>query len=263
MELEEHAAHDAELWLVSYADLVTILMGFFVIMYSMAAPDEKKVQKFGEQISSTIGKSDLGSSPLIATPDMQRSQRVEEAYRRMLRIAGLSGEPEAVVQQLKKIDTDERSRRALAEQFRDVVVSTDLKSSVPGQDSFIGPNESISSFSLPERMLFGAGSNNISAQARQSLQRLAKVLAASQGTKIEVLGHTDSIPPSPSAALNNNWALSSARAGTVAEMLIRAGVHPEQISVRGMADMELLNRGTSAADREMNRRVEIRILERF
>jgi chemotaxis protein MotB len=264
MHLEEHSApHDDETWLVSYADLVTILMGFFVIMYSMAAPDEKKVQKFGEQISSTLGKSDLGSSPLIATPDMQRSQRVEEAYRRMLRIAGLSGEPEAVVQQLKKLDTDERSRRAMAEQFRDVMVSTDLDSIVPGKDSYIGPKQSVSSFSLPERMLFGSGSSNINIQSSQSLRRLAKILAASQGVKVEVLGHTDSTQPSPGSPLNNNWALSSARAGAVADILIKAGVRPEQISVRGMADTELLTRGTSAADREMNRRVEIRILERF
>ena len=262
MDLEHHPPHDEEGWLVSYADLVTILMGFFVIMYSMSSPDEAQLQKFGEQISSTLGKADLGSSPLIATPDMQRTLKIEDAYRRMLRIAGLNGEPEAIVSQLKKVEADESVRRAMAEQFQDVPVGGAVSTLNPKDGKFIGPKEAITSFTLPERMLFAPGTNILQPEAIAAIEKIALVIGSAESTKVEIVGHTDSTLPGANAPFANNWSLSSARAGSVAEVLIRGGVNTSQVNVRGVADSQPINKGNSAADRAKNRRVEIRVLQR-
>jgi len=262
MDLHHEQHGDEELWLVSYADLVTILMGFFVIMYSLSNQDAKKVEQFGEQISSTIGKADLGSSPLIATPDQRKTLRMEDAYRRMMRIAGLGGEPEQIIAQLKKIQASEQARREMAERFQDVQFGADTKSITPAQDQFISPADSVSSFVLPERLLFKPGTDALSGEAIQEVRKLAKLLANTASIRIEVLGHTDSSPPGANAAFKSNWALSSARAGAIAEQLILGGVSAQMIAVRGMADTQPIVSGKSAAQQAANRRVEIKILQR-
>jgi len=263
LDLDHEAHGEEELWLISYADLVTILMGFFVIMYSMSTPDAAKVQQFGELISSTMGKADLGSSPLIASEDARKALKMEDAYRRMLRIAGLTGDPEAVIPQLKKIEKEESARHDMAERFDEIKLAEDIKSKSPDRSQFLGRKDPVSRFVLPERFLFTPGTNQLSDASKKSLLKLSRLFGSLNAVSIEIVGHTDSSPPNPNSAINSNWALSSARAGAVAEVFIEGGVKPAMISVQGVADTQIINPGILESDRAANRRVEIKIVQRY
>lgn len=112
--------------------------------------------------------------------------------------------------------------------------------------------------SLAEQLLFGSGSIQIDNKGVTALQQLAKAIKDQKDIDIMVEGHTDNVPISKkSTYMNDNWDLSVMRATSIARILTRAGVSPEQITASGRSEYAPLATNDRPENRQRNRRTEI------
>jgi chemotaxis protein MotB len=111
---------------------------------------------------------------------------------------------------------------------------------------------------LPAAVLFASGSGDLSDDGRSALREVAAVLRKVPGKRFIVAGHTDNVPISKAqTGFEDNWALSAARAVTVTQALINAGLHPSHLVAAGYGEYDPVASNTSARGRQKNRRIEI------
>lgn len=208
-------------WLVSYADFVTLLFGFFVVMYSVSQVSESKYRTLSETLSATFkghgsipqGRDEV-TSPVAPTP---------------------AGSPLADPMDLAKTLKD-----ALGGWIQTSEVA------VTGTENWV-------QIDVSANLLFASASAEPSAQAREVFARLAGMLAPFDN-EIEVAGHTDNLPIR-TARFQSNWELSSARAAAVVELLTQGGVGPERLSAVGYGEFRPTADNQSEEGRARNRRV--------
>ena len=112
--------------------------------------------------------------------------------------------------------------------------------------------------SLAEQLLFGSGSIQVDSKGVSALQQLAKAIKDQKDINIMVEGHTDNVPISrKSTYMNDNWDLSVMRATSIARILTKAGVSPEQITASGRSEYAPLATNDRPENRQKNRRTEI------
>lgn len=113
---------------------------------------------------------------------------------------------------------------------------------------------------LPAAVLFASGSAELSPDGRATLKDVAKALRKMRRRRFIVAGHTDSIPVGSDSKFHSNWALSTARAVTVTEALVKDGVGPKNLVAAGLGAHDPLSTNATQRGRARNRRIEI-ILE--
>lgn len=228
-----------ERWLISYADFVTLLFAFFVVMYSISSVNEGKYKVFSDSLSIAFtNRSSAGSPTIVSSQDElllkslvdRRTARLGEQQRkiqeRMKNIAdGLSRTMSSLIQ-LKQVNIEQTKRGVVID--------------------------------VSAGFLFSTGDAVLQSGAHDVLRQVAAVLSK-EDLPIEVEGHTDDIPIK-TAQFPSNWELSSARAGTVVRMLVENGVPPERMAAVGLASNRPLVPNDSAENRARNRRVAITIL---
>jgi chemotaxis protein MotB len=112
---------------------------------------------------------------------------------------------------------------------------------------------------LATDVLFGSGSASLSKDGKAAIVEVAGVLAGIPRRAFQIEGHTDAVPIA-SAQFPSNWELASARAITVVETMIEAGVKPERVSAASFADSRPVQKNESVEGRKGNRRIEIVVL---
>jgi chemotaxis protein MotB len=223
---------NADRYLITYADLITLLLGLFVILYAVSRVDEEKYREFSNAFSQYFNPSSINGG-----------EGVLQGRR--------DGMPEPVLpapapsnKSLK--DIAEEARRT----FSDYISSGRLKLS-----------ETASGVKLvfPEKMLFESGKAEIQKEGLDALASLAEILA---GTKYEVTidGHTDS-DPIRTFRYESNWHLSTARAANVGYKLIQDGLSESSLVVRGFGAQRPVSDNATTEGKTLNRRVEITISE--
>jgi chemotaxis protein MotB len=240
--------------------MMTLLFGFFVILYSFSQVDEKKFSVVGKQLAEAFGgEANQGKSNSEVGSIMEsRDLRALQLLVAMLNLGDSIPEAE------KNLEKNLSAAKNL-EGARDYIMS---KAKHDGELEKMGihtlSKEEQIEIALPDSLLFQSGTAVLVPRAVVALARIAGFLTKVNGlVGIEIVGHTDSAPPAPNAKFANNWALSSARAGAVAEELIRQGVSRKGLITRGMADLEPLfperrSNGTwDAENMAKNRRVHI------
>ncbi len=113
---------------------------------------------------------------------------------------------------------------------------------------------------LPAGVLFPSGSAELSKEGKDALHDVASVLRTMKDRRFMVAGHTDNVPVVPPSAFKNNLELSTARAVTVAQHLVGAGMSAPQLVAAGYAEHEPVRPNTSEAGRQENRRIELVLL---
>jgi len=230
---EEHENH--ERWLVSYADFITLLFAFFVVMYSISSVNEGRFRTVSESIKAALHP--IVSPPAVPTPFSIGNNRPATIV------------PNAIP-----------SRDVAVRRLHQALKS--LKTSAPIDTIQVTePGDSTIVLSLPELVLFESGAAALRAEALPFLQALAEVLVELD-RQIKVQGHTDNVPIR-TASFPSNWELSAIRAVTVVRALSELyGVPKHNLSAAGFADSRPLMDSTTPENRAKNRRVEIVILER-
>lgn len=235
MARKKEAPHpeNHERWLVTYADLITLLMVFFVVLYSMSKVDANKFQAMADALSVSLG-SGAPALQLDVSQYPEGTAPVDEG-------ATTTPSPEQT-----SIDNIKEKLDAFAQ---DNSINSQLVTDVEERGLVI---------SIQETLLFDSGSDILSLQAHTILRQISAILAASPNY-IRVEGHTDTIPIS-SGRFPSNWELSVLRASNVIHILSSEGIDVKRMSAVGYGEFRPLAANDTPEGRARNRRVDLIIL---
>lgn len=243
---DEHDNH--ERWLLTYADLITLLLALFMMLYAMSVLDLKKYEAFQEAFTQGMGKH---VHQLPGKGDPPTGEKLST------KPGALVGKPDPspspLSDQLKPV-LDEAALKKLKEKLDHEIALTGLQDEVQVSLDPRGLEVNVVS-----GVLFPSGSATLSDQGHHLLTSLG-VVFASMSNPLVVEGHTDSRPIS-SALFPSNWELSTARATAVLRYLI-SGDHlaPTRMSAAGYADTRPRATNLTDAGRSLNRRVDIVVI---
>lgn len=238
---EEHENH--ERWLVSYADFITLLFAFFVVMYAISSVNEGKyrvlsssmVQAFrsatNEQAAAIVAPPHVTGTPIMpVVTKPSRSEALSDARRTEYR----------------------QKMRSMAEDVKRV-----LEPLV--RDGQVRVTEGVNGIAIEinASALFNPGEALLGQEAVRALRAVAEVIAAGD-FPIKVEGHTDNIPIA-TPLFPSNWELSAVRASSVVRLFVAAGVAADRLTAAGYGDQRPVADNNSAEGRSRNRRVTIQI----
>ena len=229
--MSEEGGHD-ERWVISYADLVTLLLGFFIILYSTAELNVTKFEQlrfaFAEAFNVDVKQGQNGESPFFDGGTGIVS-------------GGSIGLPDPQLDIIRN-----RVDRKLEESgfaIGTIVVGRQ-------QDDIV--------IRLADHLLFPSASAELQPEARDLMRVVADVLQTVPNA-VRVEGHTDNVPVG-TTAYPTNWELSSARATAVLRSLVDAGVDPTRLSAAGYAEFRPVASNSTPEGRAQNRRADIVII---
>ncbi len=229
---EEH--DNTERWLISYADFVTLLFAFFVVMYAISSVNEEKYKTFSNSLSQAF-RQQPGSPANPSRPSLQ--SLVDK------RDARIAAQQRQAREEMKSVE--DNLQKALGPEIADGQIG--LRQTSRGMEVDISASA-----------LFNEGDDKLQGDAKQTLQKLAEVLSR-ENKAIEVQGHTDNVPIK-NAKFPSNWELSSGRAGSVVRTLAAYGVPESRMTAVGMAANQPVVPNDTPEHRAQNRRVSITIL---
>ena len=241
---EEHENH--ERWLITYADMITLLMAFFVMMYGLSILDLKKFDEFKAGVAKQLGKSpvmDAGQGILIA------GTGIAESSAPAIGSGNRNGADDAAQQEgdLKREDLPN-----LAATVTKNLASAGLAGTV---ETSVDPRGLV--LYVANRTLFKSGSAFIEWEGRRVLDQLTLALAPIDNL-IVVEGHTDSVPIKLGGLFPSNWELSTTRATQVLRWMVDVrGLPAPRFSAAGYADTRPRVANDTPVHRAENRRVEI------
>ena len=232
---EEHENH--ERWLVSYADFITLLFAFFVVMYSISSVNEGKYKILSEALVGVFNEPERSMKPIPigeqrplsvkpAEPLVKDSEQVD---------AGIG---QNTTDPLKEIADDVRAG------FGDLIKSNQM--TVRGNELWI-------EIELSSGLLFGSGDAIPSDKAFTIIEKVAKILKPFDNP-VHVEGFTDDQPISTSQ-FPTNWELSSARSSSIVRMLAMEGLNPARMASVGYGEFQPVASNATAEGRGRNRRV--------
>ncbi len=241
----EHENH--ERWLVSYADFITLLFAFFVVMFATSQTDKAKAQA----VSNSVKKALEGDS-LKTVVAVVLGETVDNKGQGNGQKEGAGGQkPQVILEQRPKGEIVELlpSLEVLSKELEPEVKSGKLTISM-------GPRGLIISFT--QAALFPSGEELIAQDTYPSIQKIAAAINQIPNP-LRLEGHTDAVPIHNSR-FRNNWELSAARSIALLELLNSFGVSRERMSIAGYADTNPVDQNDTAEGRQKNRRVDLIIL---
>jgi len=229
-EKEPEKEPSTERWLLSYADFITLLLVFFIIMYSMSKVNVTKYNKMVTVLEKTFGGEHsvikLADSGLL--PQMTRSGEARRKQKQLY-VKTVGQLQKEIASKSVKVTQDQRG----------IVVS------------------------LASDFYFGSGIADFGDSTEAVLRKIYSILAP-LSANIRIEGHTDNVPIAPGSALSQryptNWELSSQRSVNVLKALEKLGLDRKRLAAAAYADTRPLKSNDSSDGRNANRRVEIVIL---
>ncbi|MGM0418187.1 MAG: OmpA/MotB family protein [Thermodesulfobacteriota bacterium] len=239
-EGDDQAAEDskpgAPAWMATFADLVTLLMCFFVLLFAMSTIQEETFKELVQSLRSALGVQTIPEAGTREGLVMQNAAPEEEKPEKEA-----VDEPGAMIQkEIKDIVSD----------VNELVMFNKLAGMVDVKETEVGAVITIS-----DVLLFRTGEAEITDEGIEILGKIAVVLKQFR-YPIEVAGHTDNVPID-TTRFPSNWELSSRRATEVVRYLIKTGVDPGLLSAAGYASFRPVDTNDTSDGRAKNRRVEI------
>ncbi|GGE31433.1 flagellar motor protein MotB [Halopseudomonas oceani] len=264
MEEQEDDSPGIPAWVMTFADLMSLLMCFFVLLLSFSEIDAQKFKQIAGELSAAFGvqrdvpalEIPMGTSPIFdkfspgkpePTPvDSVRQQTTEQDPK----LDTLREEMEADVQKQVQETTKEQIDTSM-DALRDV-----LENELAQGRLQLEHDRKRIIIRVEEKGSFPSGSADMTDDFRDMLDRIAEVLAKLPG-EITIEGHTDNIPIHTNR-FQSNWDLSAARASSVANaLLLNDTIKPERMRVQGYAETRPRASNEWPETRALNRRVEI------
>jgi chemotaxis protein MotB len=221
-----HTRGGHDRWLISYADLVTLLLALFTTLYAASTIDAQKLAPLSSSIREAFDAPPAAAA--AAAPSIVPPVTV---------VAG----------QTPREDLQLRLAHDLAQaiELDRIRMHRDARGLV---------------LSLPEQAAFAVGSSEVSGEALEMIDRIAAAVAATPNA-IRIEGHTDDVPIRTSKH-QSNWELSTARASAVVEYLVtETGLAPERLSAAGYGEFHPRVPNDTPENRAANRRIDIVILD--
>jgi len=228
-----------ERWVVSYADFITLLLAFFVVMYSVSSVNEGKYRVLSQSMVGVFRGAEFSMDP-VQVGDLPRPFSQRDIGLMDERPTAAVGSLEAKTEELRTLRDDAKKH------FQELIADGELT---------ISGNKLWVEIEIGTGLLFPSGSATPVLEADGILEALAILLKPYQNPVL-VEGFTDDRPidrgPFPS-----NWELSAARAAAVVRVLSHYGVAPERLAAVGYAEFQPKVSNRTARGRRINRRVKI------
>lgn len=241
-----HVSH--ERWLVSYADFITLLFAFFVVLYATAQADQKKQAEFSKSINEAFRALGIFPSAMKQHAGLNvASDANENAAIPMNIVMG-----EDVLAPARVKSDLEQMKRELQQTLSNEVASHTVSIEM-GRDGLV--------ISLREAGFFASGSAAPKSETLPTLRLIAMTLSHAP-YDLRVEGHTDNVPIH-NAQFDSNWELSAARATNIARLLLEMeAVRPDRLSAAGYAEFHPVAPNDTSDGRAKNRRVDLVVLPR-
>jgi chemotaxis protein MotB len=249
---EEHVNHEA--WVIPYADLMTLLMAMFIVLWALGNTDAAKVEQIKAGFADALHIGPSGGAISVASTDPAAPVSKED----VAELQAKAGEAASIQRQADLREAKIRAERAdLEETRKEIQHQLELKGLTDQVQTRLTPEGLL--VVATEGLLFGSGSATLDEPGARAIDLIAEPMRElSQPIRVE--GHTDSVPVA-TAQFPSNWELSSARASTVVRHLVDAfRFAPGRLSSAGYADTKPAADNATAEGRAANRRVEILVV---
>lgn len=262
---EEHANHEA--WAIPYADLMTLLLAFFVVMYAISSLNEGKYRVMADALTTAFGGEPRTISQ-VQVGNMQIQGGGHDSPS-VIRSPSMTGGAIADPTQLPSMASHMRMPVSAHNQEQLKRAERQLNQIADRLSSALAPlvkqgvitvrrTELWLEVEINSDILFSTGSAALDASARDTLGKLADVLLdAPNGVRVE--GHTDNLPIA-TAQFPSNWELSAGRAASVVHLFADHGVQPARLAMVGYGEFRPRESNDLPEGRNRNRRVMVIIL---
>lgn len=243
--LEEHENLDR--WLISYADFITLLFAFFVVMYSISSINEGKYRVLSDTLVSAfnttpktmqpiqVGEDGVSGKPAPIEPDKASAAVSPGVIEQLAQMAQFS--------ELEQIAND--FTQAMAPLIEDDLIR-------------VTHNELWVEIEINTSILFASGQASLQQEAIPTLSKLAGILKKYPNS-IQVEGFTDNVPIA-TRSFPSNWELSAHRAASVVHLFMSEGVQPDRMAAIGYGEYRPITENATTEGRRRNRRVVLIIL---
>lgn len=240
-------------WMITYADLITLLLIFFVVMYAMSRLDVEKYEMVTQSLQATFKSGDslleMGSG-VTGKADTEKHKNPPSSEDGKNKDGGPLSERELAFRKQEQELTD------FMKVIKQYVQDNQLE-----QDIFISDEPQGIAITLSDRFLFDPGRAELKSGAAPVLGKLASLFKDLSAT-VSIEGHTDNVPAGP--WYKDNWELSGARAMSVLRYFLDTkGLSPDSFQYAGYADTRPVGDNATAQGRQKNRRVEITVLRQL
>jgi chemotaxis protein MotB len=229
---EEDENH--ERWLVSYADFITLLFAFFVVMYSISSVNDGKYRVLSDTLVAAFKTPPKSLVPISIGKTSTSNPIIKDNKVSLIN-----------VKPIKSKSLDEVNNE----------LNESLKFFVNDKSIRITQTNNWISVEMDSNIIYTSGSSNLEIDAIPILQNLARILAPLPN-EIEVEGHTDNIPIH-NVFYPSNWELSAARSARVVNLFMNSGVDPARLSAIGYGEFRPLVSNKTNKGRKKNRRVNV------
>jgi len=243
---ESHENH--ERWLVSYADFITLLFAFFVVMFATSQTDKNKAQAVADSVKKALEGESFKSvvSVILGGTISDKGQGNAQRKGPGGAMPAAKSAPEPSNAQIAELLP---SLKVLTQQLEQEIKSGKLQISMGARGLTI---------SFTQAALFPSGEDVIAPDTYGSIRKIAAAINDIPNP-VRMEGHTDAVPIHNSR-FRSNWELSAARSIALLELLTSFGVSKDRLSIAGYADTSPVDDNETAEGRQKNRRVNIVIL---
>lgn len=257
---EEHTNH--ERWVISYADFITLLFAFFVVMYSVSSVNEGKYKVLSESLDNVFN-----AQPKSFDPVEVGDQRARQSNDRLIEmpvpgdypsnddykysVEGLFDDVDpGAARQGERRDEEMDALTKLSDEL-----ALKLQQQLDSEEIDIRNNGEWIELNIKANVLYPSGSANLSGQARDILDSVADTLKT-VANPVHVEGYTDNIPIT-TARFPSNWELSAARAASVVRFLQQSEINPGRLAAVGYGEYRPIADNSTADGRARNRRIAL------
>lgn len=248
---EEHENH--ERWLVSYADFITLLFAFFVVMYSVSQVNEGKYRVMSDSLVNAFKNAPTSTTPISPALRIEASSKGSPSAAQALALKQtiFVRKTDAIIEARQKQQTEKMKGIAtdLLKAMEPLVKEGQVKVSQSVHGIAIEINASV---------LFASGQASLEPGSVKALRAVGRVLAQVPND-VQVEGFTDNTPIN-TVAFPSNWELSSARASSVVRLFAESGAPPERLVAVGYGEFRPVDTNSTPEGRARNRRVTVMIL---
>lgn len=239
-----------ESWLIPYADLLTLLLALFIILFASSQTDSKKynsiMRSLNQAFSGGVGAFESSNLIPISTEPNMEAKKYDQPT---------SAQPQETYSEQQQLQKEQKDLEQLKEKLDEYINANSLSAQLDTKLT-----EDLLMITIRDNALFASGSANVKPEAKLLAVAISDMLAQYPNYRIEVAGHTDNVPIG-TAAFETNWDLSSKRALNFMKILLEnAQVGPERFRSIGYGEYHPIDTNDTTEGKAKNRRVEVSIL---
>jgi chemotaxis protein MotB len=264
-----------ERWLLTYADMITLLMALFMVLFSISSVNISKVQVLQKSLRAAFSGDILPGGKAIAKPGASANSSHMPSSIDVQAIVPVTASSTSTLQSssthgaASRVATSSASAAQASAAQNQSALFTEIKHELDAYAKSHGFGSKVQTSIEPrglvirvltDDLLFASGQATLSNGAASLMDKISQLLQLAGEHPIDVEGNTDNVPIH-SSQYPSNWELSTARASTVVRYLVGQGIAASRLTAMGYADEHPIASDATAAGRARNRRVEI-VLQR-